>query len=116
MTTALEKIESKLTWIEDTNWPKRDIVEHGVIVTRDVANAFLAVYQGVRGTPEQQAEVGQAFKEAYIKHIAPLDLPVGPVIESFIDNYLPNLLAGLVPQLDAWLDTKLPNPVPPATT
>lgn len=114
--TPLERIESKLTWLDDLDWGKRDVIEKGGIITRDVANAFVLVYQNVRGDAAMQAEAGAAFKEAYTKHVAPMDLPgVGPVIENMIDAYLPSLLAGLPVQIDAFLDKKILNPAPAPT-
>lgn len=107
----LDQLKSRLTFIDDPHWATRDIAEKVLIVTSETSAAILAVYQKLRGTPEQQAELADAIRVLYREHVAPLDIPgVGPVLEAMIDGQLPNVLAGLVTPADAFLDKVLPNP------
>ncbi len=110
-TPILDQLKTRLTFIDDPDWAKRDIVEKILIVTSETTGAILAVYQKLRGDAEQQQELADAIRSLYRQYIAPLDIPgVGVVLESMIDGQLPNVLAGLVVPADAALDKVLPNP------
>jgi hypothetical protein len=111
--TALELLESRLTFIQDDLWESRDKVEKVLIIGRDFFNASLLCYQQLRGDAAKQAELQQAIRDAWAKYAAPYDIPgIGPGIEFIVDNQLPNFLASMVTTVDAKLDKVLPNPVP----
>jgi hypothetical protein len=110
-TPVLDQLKSRLTFIDDIHWATRDGVEKTLIIIEETTGAVLDVYQQLRGNPAQQAELAAAIRQLYATHIAPIDIPgVGLVIETVIDNQLPNVLAGLVGPADAALDKVLPNP------
>ena len=110
---AYDEIKSRLTFLDDVNWATRDKVEQVLIVANDVTGAVLKVYQKLRGDAASQADLQSAVRRLGDELFAPLDIPgVGPVLEAIIKSQLPNLLAGVVPAVDAKLDEVLPNPVP----
>lgn len=104
-----ENLKSRLDFADSQEFAKADLFEKGLIATREISTALLAVYQPLRGTAIDQAEVSQAIELAYAEYISPLDIPgVGPIIEAVLDNQGGRIAGGMVKPLDALLDKYLP--------
>ncbi len=111
MSELYDELKSRLTFRENPNWETYDKVEQVLVVLSQTTSASLIIYRKVRGNPAGQAELSAAIKRLHDEVIAPIDLPgVGPMIEALIDGQLGAILGGVVAPIDAYLDSKIPNP------
>lgn len=103
-----DQLASRLDFADDPAWATKDVIAKGLIVTHEVSGALLAVYETARGTAVDQAELADALTRVWNEKIVPIDLPVGPMIETVIDRFGDDLLVSLLKPLVDLLEKHVP--------
>lgn len=104
-----DKIKSAVNIDDNLEFPNFDAVKKGLYVTHELSGALLLVYDSLRGTSEEKAELSDALRLFYVEYVEPIDLPINDFFERLVDANVPTVFPALVDVIDAALDKKLPS-------